>query len=98
VEQWVKHPPPQHGRRAHHPAWDVPGFEAYPADDGEIVYVGKDVDALMACEAGSWCIVCDGIARRPVALNVRFGYDARRDAAKNLAFARQVVHILTVRC
>jgi hypothetical protein len=98
VEQWVKRPPPQHGRWAHHTAWDVPGFEAYPADDGEIVYVGKGVDALMECEAGSRCVVYDGIARRAVALNVRFSYDARRDAAKNLVFARQVLRILTVRC
>jgi len=98
AEQWVKRPPPQHGRWAHHTAWDVPGFEAYPADDGEIVYVGKGVDALMECEAGSRCVVYDGIARRAVALNVRFSYDARRDAAKNLVFARQVLRILTVRC
>jgi hypothetical protein len=98
AEQWVKRAPPQHGLGRHNAALDVLRFEAYPADDGEMVYVGKDVDALMECEVGSWCIVHDGINRHPVALDVSLGYEGRGDAAKKLNFVRHLLIGMKVRC
>jgi len=95
VEGWAQHPRPS----PHVAAWDVPGFEAYPADDGEIVYVGKGVDALMECSRGPLgCNVHDGISRHPIALNVEFGFDGRQNAAKKLDFARRLLNDLKVRC
>lgn len=86
ADQWTTRVPPKDGRWGRRAEWDVPGFEAYPADDGEIVYVGQGVDAEMECVPQSgWCIVHDGIKRRPVALDISFGYDRRLNPVRFLA-------------
>jgi hypothetical protein len=97
-EQWVKRTPLEHGRWGHNSAWDVPGFKAYPADDGEIVYVGKYIDGLMECSVGESCTVHDGINRLPVALDVSFAYGERHNALNHLNFARRMLNDLKIRC
>jgi hypothetical protein len=97
VEQWTKHEPPKAGFGANNPAWNVPGFKAYPADDGEIVYVGKDVDATMEC-TGDGCSVHDGIERHPIAIDFWIGIGDRPMAKSKLDIVRHVVETIKVAC
>ena len=97
VEQWTRQSPPKTGVWANRSAWDVPGFKAYPADDGETVFIGEAIDATMECESQE-CTVHDGIQRHPVEIDFRIGPSDRRLALDRLRRVRQIVDAIKVRC
>jgi hypothetical protein len=99
---WANEPLRNEPKLAHQ---DVPGFVAYPADDGEIVYVGRDIDAVMECgteplkgQRASKCGEFDGLKPGPILLDVSFDYADRRDAAKYLEMARRLANSLKSPC
>jgi hypothetical protein len=83
----------------HDPSRDVPGFEGYPADDGETVYVSEGLGAFMECGVQYGCTVHDGLELRPVvSLDVKIPWSDRDSAKDRLELARKVIGELKVQC
>ncbi len=94
AEAWLKDDTPSERDRSR----DVASFAAYPADDGETVYVGRELDAFMECGVEYGCSIHDGIKGPPIRLNVSIPWKDRAAAAERLMMARRIVEDLKARC
>lgn len=80
------------------PDWDVERFEAYEADDGGIVYVSEDLDALMGCWHDFGCSVVDGKQRRPGDMSFLMPTADRSLAAEKLDLVRRTIASIRTTC
>ena len=86
------------------PQMDVTGFAAREADDGEIVFDGGRLDAVMECtpyvssKVAAHCMVSDLQDRTHLPVEVFFSFTDRRQASAYLARARRIVASIRVAC
>jgi hypothetical protein len=93
-------------RWGRHPEWDVPGFEAFPADDAEVVWVGDAAtDAVMECRTDKSralgppsCVLYDGKKPGRSYLNISFAFGGRARAAVIRQEVLRLIAALKVSC
>lgn len=95
-ETWAK--PVGSKPSSHLPEEDVVGFQASPADDGEIIYVSDSLDAFMECGEQIACTIHDRVEPELVRFNVMIPWNDRSNAADRLAMARRTIQRIRTRC
>jgi hypothetical protein len=80
------------------PEWDVERFEAYAADDGGLVYVSDDLNALMGCWPDVGCTVEDGKQRRPGEMSFLMPLADSAAAAEKLELVRTTIASIRTTC